>query len=205
MPYLEIKDSSNKKYERFTFSNEQTMVNFIKNIKTKDIYEKTYTFYPDKEDIDLMMELEYFFKSTFNHNFFKKDGYGYTLCVMPNGLHREIKTKARKSFNNRILKRTFDKVLEEVNCYSEPYFLKFDSKRVHFITFYKDHYSYVDRHMYKKRAFVEIWFDKLSWSYKIGEVTLYDAVFLESLLKSLEKNTKHLREYRKKKQNEDNT
>ena len=205
MPYLEIKDKSNKYYEKFTFGNEQTMVNFIKNIKTKDIYEKTYTFFPDEQDLESILELEYFFKSRYNSKFFVKDGNGFSLTIMPNGLHRELITKSRKSFNNRILKRALDKVVEEVNCYTEPYFLKFDSKRVHFITFYRDDYSYVKGHMYKKRAFIEVWFDKLEWTYRFGDVTLYDSTFLDDVRNSLEKNTRHLRSYRKKKQNENNT
>lgn len=204
MPYLEIKDNDNKVYQKFTFKSEQSIITFIRNIKTKDLKEKSYRFFSDYNDLDSDMQLEYFFNTNYNHKFFRVVNGVVELLVLPNGLHRELKSKNRKSFNNRILYRTLERTLENIIGYTEKKYLKFDNNRIHFIKFFRDDYYHISGHMAKRVSFIEVWFDKLTWTYKIGEVTLYDAFFLKDLTNALEKSTKYLREYRKKKQDENN-
>lgn len=192
-----IVTSKTKERMTFHFKNEASIVTFIKNISTRDLREKKYAFSAKGEK--QQEQLVYFFNNTYNQNFFTFSGGNIILNIMPNGIHRELKSKARRSFNNRILKRALLNIMKDANCDLEKKYLKFNDDRYHFMRFTQLHETFFNGKFERKEAFIEVGFDKLEWSYTLGNIFVYDAKFLLELKSAMEKYTKYLREHRKKK------
>lgn len=190
MTTLNVKDKRKKTEYNFTFKNQETLKNFIKNITTRDLHTKRYRF----ENNEMV---EYMFLNTYTRDFYnKKDDY-IELKILPNGKHRELKS-SRKSFNNRTLKRVLEKIQYELDLVSEDKYWYFDDNRYHLIEFLKPTNN---PHIYSS---VLVMFDKLKWEYEFIKMLLIDEKLPVELRRLFNAYTTPLKQYKRMNNNEDN-
>jgi hypothetical protein len=147
-------------------------------------------------EFDSSAYLEYAFNQHYRSGFYEVINGKIILKKMSNGLHREVQSKTKKTFNNRTLKKTLEKVQNDLLYHFGvlPQTFKFNEERYHNIRFNMDSKNYVD-----------VAFDKLKWSYEVKSASFNSVALLHAVTDAFEKHTKHLRAHRKKTLHEDNT